>query len=309
MKKYFMHFYFTLIFFFCATFSFAEEQLIIEPDMGRAPIVSVMKNAKSSIKLVMYGLTDPKMIDALTDAKLNGKDVQVLLEYHPYKSDGENEHGLRLLKKSGVTLAEPNSNFQLIHQKTLLTDQKQALIMTFNFTRSTFKNQRNFALLTTDPTEIEEIQQIFDADYQQKRAAVKDPRLVWSPDNSRGKILNLIKNANSSIKMYAQSLTDYQTLGALAKASRSGVKVQILLSANHHEHNRKLDYLTQAGAKVHFNNEYIIHAKVILVDNKRALLGSINFTRPSMDNNRELSIITESPAVISALNQTFDHDW
>lgn len=308
MKIYLKHL-FTLTLFFCATLSSAEEQLIIEPDMGRTPIISLIQNAKSSVELTMYGLTDPQMIHALTAAKASGKKVQVLLEYHPYKSDGENDRAFQQLQKAGIEVAKPNTHFQLIHQKTLLADKNSALVMTFNFTRGSFKNERNFALLLTDPAEIQEIQQIFAADWEQKRAPVNDPHLVWSPDNSRQKIIDLIKSAHSSIKIYAQSLTDYQIIGALAQASRTGIKVRILLSNHSKKYTKKLAYLIKAGTNIHFSKDYIIHAKVILVDNERALLGSINFTQPSMDNNRELSVITQSTQVLNALNQTFDHDW
>jgi cardiolipin synthase A/B len=310
MKTYLNPFYYlTFIFLLCSSLCFAEEQLIIEPDMGRSPIISLLKNAKSSIKLVMYGLTDSQMIEALTTAKTNGKNVQILLEYHPYKSQGENDGAFQQLQKAAIDIAKPNPNFQLIHQKTLLIDQNQILIMTFNFTHSSFKNERNFALLLTDPTEIQEIQRVFAADWQQKRAPVNDPHLVWSPDNSREKILNFIKTAHSNLKLYAQGLTDYQTIGTLAKVARAGIKVQILLSSKPLRHNKKLAYLIRAGANVRISKNYTIHAKVILIDNERALLGSINFTQPSMDHNRELSVITQSTNVVNALNKTFDEDW
>src|SRR5688572_22891834 len=144
------------------------DQLIIEPDMGRAPIVSLINQAKNSIQLVMYGFTDPALLRALENAKQHGKEVSVLLEPHPYKAEDENQDAIQKLKTANITLLTPNPDVKLTHQKTLLTDQNRALIMTFNFTRSTFSNQRNFALLIDNPEEIQEISQVFASDSQHK---------------------------------------------------------------------------------------------------------------------------------------------
>ena len=299
-----------LLFFSCFSTCFASEQLIIEPEMGRAPILSLMNDAKSSIKLVIYGLTDEQFINALIKAKNKGKNVQVLLEPKPYRAEGENTSAMQKLHADDIALQQPNPDFKLLHQKTLLIDQNYAVIMTFNFTHSTFKKERNFALIITDPAELQEIQNVFSADWQHKNIAVNNPNLVWSPNNSREKILELIHQAHSSIKIYAEGLSDYRVIGALAKAARSGANVQVLMSAEWNKRdNKKFAYLSKAGVNVRFSKNYMIHAKVILIDQKRALLGSINLTKPSMDDNRELSVITNSANIVNALNSTFDTDW
>lgn len=67
--------------------------------------------------------------------------------------------------------------------------------------------------------------------------------------------------------------------------------------------------MRKAGVDIHFSQKYLIHAKVIIADNKRAILGSINLTNASIDKNRELSVITQDPIVIRELSKTFDSDW
>ena len=131
--------------------------------------------------------------------------------------------------------------------------------------------------------------------------------LVWSPDNSREKILSLINAAKTEIKVYAQGLTDYQVVGALASAARRGVKVQVLTSGS--QPGKKWDYLQRAGVQLALDKRLVIHAKVVLADQKQALLGSINFTQPSMDKNRELSVLVTDADVVKQLLQVFDLDW
>jgi cardiolipin synthase A/B len=290
--------------------TFASEQLIIEPDAGRAPILAAINNAKSSVDLVMYGLTDETLINALLAAKESGKKVQVLLEPHPYKADDENNVAISHLNSAKINLYTPNPDFKLTHQKTFIIDNKKALVMTFNLTHSSFKNERNFALIIDDPAMVQEISRVFIADSQHKNIEVTQPNLLWSPNNSREKMLDFINAATSEIDIYAQGLSDYKIIGALAKAAKSGKKVKILLAANTNEtHSKKFDYLRNASVMVHFCKHYIIHAKVIITDHNQAVLGSINFTKPSLNNNRELSVVTSNPQTIAALENTFNQDW
>lgn len=303
---YFLFLLITLLSFSAAN---AKEQLIIEPDAGRAPILSAIKNAHQSVDLVIYGLTDNDSIDALIQAKKAGKNVQILLEPHPYKAAGENENAFRSFHAANIPLQTVNQDMKLTHQKTLLIDHQQAIIMTFNLTHSSFKNERNFALVIDDPAMLQEIYRVYTADAQNKNITVNNPNLIWSPNNSREKIAAFIQSAHSELKIYAQDISDYQTIGLLAKAARAGKSVEILTSSHSDRTNKKFEYLRRAGVTIHFSKNYFIHAKVIIADQKRAIIGSINLTRPSINDNRELAIITQDPQVIKSLLATFKSDW
>jgi cardiolipin synthase len=300
------YFILLLIFFINPAFS---EQLIIEPDMGRAPILAAINHATHSIQLVMYGLTDQECIAALLAAK--NKNLQIILEKSPYKATDENAAAINQLQQHKVDLIWPNPEYQLTHQKTFIFDHKTALVMTFNLTHSSFTKERNFALLTDNPDIVQEIEHVFIADKQHLSASVKNSNLAWCPNNCRTRILTLINSAQHTIQVYAQDITDYQVTGALAKAARNGVNVKLILSAaaNKPKNNKRFHYLTQSGVVIHFNQRYIIHAKVIIIDQQRALLGSINLTEPSINDNRELSILTTDPTSLKELNKTFADDW
>lgn len=292
--------------FFCVVYCFADE-LIIEPDQGRTPLLAEIQKA-DNIQVVMYGFTDPIFISSLINAHRSGKKISILLEPHPYKNENENNFAISELKSAQMNLSLPNSQFQLLHQKTFILDKRKAIIMTFNLTRSTFLRERNFALMTDNPNLVNEIENIFNSDNRQKTFPVHESNLIWSPDNSRKKILELIGRAHDDINIYAQSISDYQTIGALAKAARRGIKIKILTS-NFSNTYKKMAYLKKSGVHIRFNKKLIIHAKVMIIDHKKAVIGSINLTRASFDKNRELSVITQDPKVIQLLDETFNKDW
>lgn len=283
------------------------DKLIIEPDMGREPVLNAMQQARHSLKLVMYGLTDDTLLNALIQQKQRGKTVNIILEQTPYKAANENDKAINLFDRHQIKWQGAIPPFKLIHQKTLVIDGQQAIIMTFNFTRSTFKNERNFALIIDNPTLVHDIDALFTADWNHVPSKVLSPNIIASPDNSREALLRLIRQAKQSIHVYAQSLSDYTITGALAKAAHKGIDVQVLTSAKLREN--QAAYLQKAGVKIHYSKHYYIHAKAMLIDGQKAMLGSINFTKNSLDHNRELAVITDDPTVITELNKVFTHDW
>ena len=48
---------------------------------------------------------------------------------------------------------------------------------------------------------------------------------------------------------------------------------------------------------------------MILSDDDKAYVGSINFSTQSMDQNRELGIILTQPDDLQILKTTFENDW
>lgn len=283
------------------------DQLIIEPDMGRAPIIDALNKSKYTINLVMYGMTDDELLDAFIKQKLRGKTLKIILEQAPYKAQDENKKAQNLLNENKVAWHGGIKPFRLIHEKTLLLDANKAMVMTFNFTKSTFKRDRNFALIIDDKKTVTALNNLFSADWNQTPVIIDQTNLIISPDNSRYKTVQLIDSAKADIKIYAPTLSDYKLLGELAKTARRGVNIKILTSANLRE--KQKEFLTRAGITIAISKKYFIHAKVIIIDNKLAMLGSLNFTKPSFDANREVSVISDDHDVLRQLVKIFEADW
>ncbi|TAK76276.1 MAG: hypothetical protein EPO11_04420 [Gammaproteobacteria bacterium] len=298
-----------IVFLFTLLFSLTSyaDQLIIEPDMGREPLVQAIQHAHYSIKLVMYGFTDRQLLESLLEQKAKGRTVAILLEQTPYKAEDENIKTIETLKEHHINWQGSIPPLKLIHQKTLLIDDQEAIVMTLNFTHSAFKNDRNFALIIDDPKRVKEIDDTFSADWNHHAIHHTSSDVIWSPDNSRAQLMKLISQAHDTIDIYAQDLNDYRIIGSLAKAARKGVNVKIITSANLRA--GKLNYLTRAGVKIHRNEQHYIHAKVFIIDQQKAVVGSINLTSASLDDNRELSVVTEDTNVIKQLLTVFDKDW
>lgn len=281
--------------------------LIIEPDDGQGLIVRSIQQARSSLAIAMYGFTDHKILQALAKAKRQGKSVRIILQHFPYRTKTENLKALLWFKKYKIPYLVNEQAYAFFHQKTVIIDNKLVLLLTGNFTLAAVTKQRNFGVIITNSQLVQEIVQIFNADWHQHHVTPEQPALVWSPDNSRMKIVNFINSAQHTINIYAAALSDPEILQVLGAAAKRGVIIQILSSSALSAKNQA--YLLNSKIKLRVAYNMIIHAKVIIVDEKRVLLGSINFTRNSLDYNRELAIFLDNHDIIQCVQQYFAHDW
>jgi cardiolipin synthase A/B len=107
--------------------------LIVEPDAGPGPIVNAIRNAKKSVDLEIYLLTNKSVIGALEEDANNGITVRVMLEQHPYGGGSVSpRETLDKLQAAGVKTQFSDPIFALTHEKGLIVDDATAYIMTMN---------------------------------------------------------------------------------------------------------------------------------------------------------------------------------
>ena len=61
--------------------------------------------------------------------------------------------------------------------------------------------------------------------------------------------------------------------------------------------------------KVHRQKHLKLHAKLLLADGDRALMGSQNIDRSAFDLRRELGVVVDDAHVVKRLAELFEHDW
>ncbi|HLH25796.1 MAG TPA: phospholipase D-like domain-containing protein [Chloroflexota bacterium] len=290
--------------------------LLVEPDEGRTAIERAINGAQQSVDLVIYLLSDRQTIAALKAAQARGVRVRVMLEEHPYGGGPGNGAVAQDLQAAGVTTAWSNPAFRLTHQKTLVLDGSTAWVMTLNLTASAFTRNREFAVRVTDPAAVAEIEQVFEADWDRQAVHPGQPSLVWSPDNSRAKTLDVIRGAKRTLEIYNEEMQDAETEQALAQAAQRQVAVRVLMTGggggnDPNEPGRQR--ISQAGAQVRLIATPYIHAKMILADEGAsgagAFVGSENISTASLDQNRELGVLVSDATYLHRLHDVFEHDW
>jgi len=210
-----------------------------------------------------------------------------------------------------------NESFAVTHQKTFSIDGSTAIIMTFNLQPDYFKTTRDFAIITIDPAEVAEVQRVFEADWNYQQIVPTLPELVWSPVNSRQKILNLINSTSKTLDVYNEEVEDQECIEALISAAKRQVAVRLIsaeLMREGHDTNAPVrEVLNNNGVRAIAGTFLYIHAKMILADygteRQAAFLGSENFSSTSLDKNRELGILVSEQTILDQLHSVFQQDW
>jgi len=286
-------------------------QLWLTPKDGVTPIIQAINDAKSRIQIVMYTLTYRKIIYALEDAEKRGVYVNIIIDKSPYQAKNVNQYAMEKLTQAGVKVRYSNPEFRFTHQKTMIIDQKTAYILTGNFTYTGFKKQRNFYIKLTNPTLVQQIEEVFQADWNRFPANFEKTALVWSPDDKGKQIMALIKDSEHSLDLYSPQISSKTILNLLIMKAKAGIDVKILVApSGEHPYLRPLyQALRKAGAQVCYMQYPRIHGKIILSDDKIAYLGSNNLTGTSLFHNRELGVMLCNPNVVHELNNAFNQDF
>lgn len=287
--------------------------LWVFPEAGASPILTELASARSSIHMYMYLLSDARVMEALKAAARRGVDVRVILEKEPFGGGAGNAQAAQELREAGVSVQWGNPALRYTHAKAIVIDRARLIILTGNLTSSTFAKNRDFALLDRHPDDVAEVLRVFEADWQRAGIDLRGARLIWSPDSGRQRILGMLNAAQQRIDLEEQSLQDEEVIAVLQRCLARGVQVRLIsspqspLEQDPNEPGRQA--LRSAGAQVRYLSTPNIHAKMFIVDDRVAYLGSHNLTTAALDFNRELGLAVTDPHIIAELGKVFAEDW
>jgi cardiolipin synthase A/B len=288
--------------------------LIIEPGAGFSPVYSLINGARRSIDVTMYEFADTTAEHDLAAAARRGVLVHVILDH---REKDINSAAFSYLSSHKVKVVWSWSRFTYTHQKTLVIDGSKAVIMTANLTSEYYPTSRDFLVVDSDPADVAAITAVFEADFAHRAVSPGDgASLVWSPTNAQARLLGLINGATSSLRIYSEEMDDTTVEDALIRADKRGVDVQICGENEGGEYDSAYSRLARAGVHISYYSSstgFYIHGKVIEADygtgHARMFVGSENFSRASLDDNRELGLIISDHTVLAAMASTFAADF
>ncbi len=272
-------------------------------------LVWKIENAKKLVYLEVYILTEKRIQSALIKAKNAWIDVKVILEKNPYKAPNLNKKAYEFLKSKWVDVVYSNTNhFSLNHSKMILIDN-EIFLSTGNFTYGSFAYNREFMLFLNQRELYEKLKKVFLWDYKWDFIYVYDNSLILSPEYSRIIFEKIFFQTQSDLKMYFPYLSADKLLNLLVEKANSWVKISIILWQDSSDDIEDIKKLKDAWIQVKVLKKPKIHAKAILIDNRYLYIGSINFSKYSLDVNREIGVIFKNEKVIEKFLKIFNKDF
>lgn len=294
-----------------------SHSLIVMPDDSPKPILDAIAAATKSIRVKMFLFSDPTLIKAVLEARKRGVEIRVMLNPARRSGEAENRDTSRKLKAGGVHVIETNPAFDVTHEKSMVIDGKLAFVKSLNWDTKNLTETRDYAIVTDNPDEVDEVVRCFEADWHRKEFQVTDQtQLIWCSGNGRDRIASFIDGAKHTLFVQNERYQDAVIIEHLVRAKERGVKVHVMARPPHKLKKEKLiegvgglRIMDDVGIKVHKLKHLKLHGKMLLADHSRAIVGSINLAPGSFDSRRELAIEVHSPEVVHRLRKVAHHDW
>jgi phosphatidylserine/phosphatidylglycerophosphate/cardiolipin synthase-like enzyme len=273
-------------------------------------ITDDIKNAKKSIYMAMYELTNKNITQALIDAKNRGVIVKVTTdnETKDYKKFKE-------LRDANISVTDDGDSNHLMHDKFMVIDEKIVWSGSGNYTvYSFYRNYENYVRVKDKDVADAYIKEFKLLDTKDKTLYIgysfEKLDIYFSPDSDFEKdIIAKINGAKKSVHFLAFSFTNQDIADALIEAKNRGVEVKGVFDEgqNNYQAYSKYDYLLANDIDVKIDgSKYKLHSKVIIIDNNLTITGSYNFTKQADDRNNENSLVIINSNIAKKYNQNFN---
>ena len=262
------------------------DRLIVSVDDRRPALLDVIRQANRRITLSLFRCNDAAVFQALKAAVDRGVEVEVLVTSRAKGGKKKMAKLWRALEETGATLHSYTDPVVKYHPKYLVADEGPAIVASLNFTRKCFKRTCDALVVTYDPAVVADLRRLWTAD--RDRQAMPDDltdRLIVGPERARRQFTALIEGARSSIRLIDAKLSDPDLVSLLNAKRAGGMTVEVFSGR----------YLGDVKS----------HGKIMLVDDKTMMVGSLALAALSLDFRREVAIVVTEPAAVASAIELF----
>jgi phosphatidylserine/phosphatidylglycerophosphate/cardiolipin synthase-like enzyme len=261
------------------------DRIVTSPDARRDAIVEIIRNARSRIGLSLFRANDKEIFAELARAVARGVDVEVLVTSRA-KGKKKLKKLWEALEGTGARIFPYTDSVVKYHAKYLVADEGPALVTSLNLTRKCFGKTCDAIAITHDPGVVKGLRDLMASDRDGGAIPETLPdRMIIGPERARKQITALIEQARHSIRVIDAKLTD-PGLASLLRARRAaGISVDVYEAKRY------------AGLRS--------HGKMMLIDGRVAIVGSVALAALSLDFRREVALVVEGPEAIAEIEELF----
>jgi len=297
----------------------APQQRPSSPLLGA--VLADLDAARTTVDLASFDFDIPAMTDALLRADARGVVVRLVVDSENLETPEVSEQTGRL-QRAGIAVhfdrREP-----FMHDKFIVVDGAVAWTGSWNVTdNDTWRNNNNmlrFASRQIAADYANEFEQMFEGRFgTSKRSATPYPQVrlgsasvevYFSPqDGVAQHVLQRLAAAKKSIHFMTFSYTEDTISDAMIAKVKAGLAVRgVFETQNAGGSGADFTRLRQGGVDVlEDGNCYILHHKVIVVDERTVITGSYNFTGSAERDNDENLVIVDDPTLARAYLDEFE---
>jgi phosphatidylserine/phosphatidylglycerophosphate/cardiolipin synthase-like enzyme len=311
---------------------FTEPLTINNPDAIAGSIedklIQLINSAQTSIHIASFEFDLTPVAEALIEAKIRGVDVKwVTDDKNGLESDIKPGRGqFALLTAAGIAVQDDAGRSALMHNKFWIFDNQTVWTGSTNITASGIFKQNNNVLVIRSS----EIAYIYEREFQELWSKQFGPRapstvnnqwailegtpiqiLFSAEDHAVSNLIALVNDAQVNIRFLAFSFTDYPLAKAMIDRSASGVDVKgIYETFGSTSTGSEMKTFWCANVPVRQDgNPSFLHDKIIIIDNRIVVTGSLNYSSNADDSNEENVVILDNPGIAALYLQEFEKLW
>jgi phosphatidylserine/phosphatidylglycerophosphate/cardiolipin synthase-like enzyme len=291
-------------------------------------LVEKINAAQTSIHIASFEFDLTPVAEALIAAKQRGVDVRwVTDDEHGLEADEEPGHGqFARLQEVGIEVRS-DTRSALMHNKFWIFDGQIVWTGSTNITENAIFKQDNNTIVIQSP----ELAAIYELEFQEMWNGEFGPRSTSQLDQQSvvvngspiqvvftsedpaiaDSIIPVVNSATKSIRFLAFSYTDFPLAEAMVKRAQAGVNVAgVFEKVGSDTDAAELKSLHCAQIPVRQDgNGSFMHNKVIVVDERFVITGSLNFSTNAEESNDENVIIIDNPDIAKLYMQDFERVW
>jgi len=292
-----------------------------------AEIIKKIDAAQESIHIASFEFDLTPVADALIRAHERGVDVRwVTDDEHGIEADEEPDRGqFEMLEDAGIEIKDDQRG-ALMHNKFWIFDRKIVWTGSTNITESSIFKQDNNVIVIHSPA----LAEIYEREFDEMWNGEFGPRSTSTVDNQNISIngteiqalfsaeddvvehlLPYLESAQSSIRFLAFSFTHDAMGEAMRERDKAGVEVMgVFEKTGSSTEYSELGAMYCAGMAVRRDeNGSFLHHKVIVVDERIVITGSLNFSDNANESNDENVLIVDNAEIASLYIQEFNRIW
>ncbi|HSG43157.1 MAG TPA: phospholipase D-like domain-containing protein [Anaerolineales bacterium] len=303
-----------------------------DPDQWQGSIEEVIikkiNAAKSSIHIASFEFDLTPVAEALIAAKQRGVEVQwVTDDEHGLEADEEPGHGqFAMLKDAGIEVRSDDRT-ALMHNKFWIFDQQTVWTGSTNMTENGIFDQNNNVLVIHSPA----LAAIYEVEFQEMWNGEFGPRspsqlenqstvvngsavqVVFTSEDGalEEAIIPLVNTAQKSVRFLTFSFTDYPLAKAMIDRYNAGVDVAgVFEKVGSSTDSAELRTLYCAGVPARRDeNGGFMHNKLIIVDERYVVTGSMNYSTNAETSNDENVLVIDNPDIAKLYMEEFERIW
>ena len=263
-----------------------RDAIVTAPGDRREVVVTAIRQARERLALSLYRCNDQAIFDELKQARARGVQVDVLVTSRSGGGRKRLRKLWRALEATGVSLHPHADPVVKYHAKYLVADDGPALVASLNFTRKCFAKTIDAIVVTHDPDVVSGLRSLLTADCGHEPMPEQlSPRLIVGPERARRQFTSIIAQASSSVRMIDRKASDPALMALLQTRSSEGVRVELY------------DAKRLCGLRS--------HGKIMLVDDRLAVIGGLSLNPMSLDFRREVAVSVTEPAAVAEVAGLF----